>query len=152
MRQNLLDHRPLQDGRDDLQFPAVALRAVPNVDVEHALEQRRPADVASDGLDRLEFARCGHSGHSSFGDRPVLLERRCGTTSERNLAFGAIAPWNLMRCDLGRGTSAASRCMKSSGLITKCVAPSHHGVFTVWPACHAALSGTRSSDSDGRLM
>jgi acetyl esterase/lipase len=28
----------------------------------------------------------------------------------------------------GRGTSAASRCMNSSGLITRCVVPSRHGV------------------------
>jgi hypothetical protein len=42
----------------------------------------------------------------------------CGTTIGRSLAFGASTPWDRMRCNRGRGTSAASRCMNSSGLIT----------------------------------
>jgi hypothetical protein len=41
----LPDRRPLQERRDDLQLAAVAARAAPQVDVEHALEQPRPADV-----------------------------------------------------------------------------------------------------------
>jgi hypothetical protein len=36
--QDLLDHRPLEDGRDDLQFPGAAPRAVLHVDLEKALE------------------------------------------------------------------------------------------------------------------
>jgi methionine biosynthesis protein MetW len=32
--QDLLDHRPFQDGGDDLQFPAAAVRAVLHVNVE----------------------------------------------------------------------------------------------------------------------
>ena len=61
----------------------------------------------------------------------------CGTTSARNLAFGASTPWlaqrgsahlakgsyadtKRIRCSRGLGTSAASRCMNSSGDITRC--------------------------------
>ena len=36
--QDLLDHRSLQDGRDDLELPGAAVGAVLHVDVEHALE------------------------------------------------------------------------------------------------------------------
>ncbi|MCZ2292745.1 MAG: disulfide bond formation protein B [Burkholderiales bacterium] len=43
--QDLLDHRPLEDGRDDLQLAAAAVRAVLHVDVKDALEQPRPADA-----------------------------------------------------------------------------------------------------------
>ena len=38
--QDLLDHRPLQDGRDDLQLPGAAVRAVLHVDVEDRLSNR----------------------------------------------------------------------------------------------------------------
>lgn len=38
VRQDLLDHRPLQDGRDDLQLHGVAVRAPLHVDVKHTLE------------------------------------------------------------------------------------------------------------------
>jgi len=34
--QDLLDHGPLEDGRDDLQFPGTAVRAVLHVDIESA--------------------------------------------------------------------------------------------------------------------
>ncbi len=43
-RQDLLDHRPLEDGRDDLELPGAAVWAVLHVDVENALEKPRPAD------------------------------------------------------------------------------------------------------------
>jgi hypothetical protein len=42
--------------------------------------------------------------------------------------------------------------MNSSGLITKCVVPSRHGVLSFSSTCPAALSCTRSSDSAGRVM
>ncbi len=93
---------------------------------------------------------------------PVMTERRlaatyftcspCSTTSGLSFAFGANTPWNLIRCNLGRGTNAASRCMNSSGLITRCVVPSRQGVLSVSSTCPAALSCTRSSDSAGRVI
>lgn len=36
--QDLLDHRPLKDGRDDLQFPGAAVWAVLRIDVKDTLE------------------------------------------------------------------------------------------------------------------
>jgi hypothetical protein len=56
MAKDLLDHRPLEDGRDDLQLPAAAVRAVLHVDVEDALEQPRPADAMRPVLNRLCLA------------------------------------------------------------------------------------------------
>jgi hypothetical protein len=32
---DLLDHRPLQDGGDDLELPGAAVRAALHVDIEH---------------------------------------------------------------------------------------------------------------------
>jgi len=52
----------------------------------------------------------------------------------------------------GRGTSAASHCINFSGLITKCVVPSRHGVLSFYPTYPAALSCTRSSESASRVM
>ena len=45
----------------------------------------------------------------------------------------------------GRGTSAASRCMHSSGDITRCVVPSRQGVLSFSTTCPASLHCTRSS-------
>ena len=47
-----------------------------------------------------------------------------GMISGRSLALGARTPWKRMRWSLGRGTSAARRCMSSSGDITTWVVPS----------------------------
>ena len=44
-------------------------------------------------------------------------------------ALGTKTPWNLIRCRRARGTSAASRCMNSSGLFARCVVPSRQGVL-----------------------
>jgi modulator of FtsH protease len=41
--------------------------------------------------------------------------------------------------------------MNSSGLITRCVVPSRHGVLSLSSTWPAALSCTRSSDSEGRV-
>jgi len=61
--EDLLDRCPLQDRRDDLQLASVAARAAPQVDVEHALEQPRPADVLRPSLRGLRLAaehvQCG---------------------------------------------------------------------------------------------
>jgi len=44
--------------------------------------------------------------------------------SGRSVALGARTPWKRMRWSLGRGTSAARRCINSSGDITTWVVPS----------------------------
>jgi hypothetical protein len=36
MAQDLLDHRPLQDGGDDFELPGAAVRAALHVDIESA--------------------------------------------------------------------------------------------------------------------
>jgi len=42
--------------------------------------------------------------------------------------------------------------MNSSGLMTKCVVPSRHGVLSFNSTCPAVLSCTRSSESASRVM
>jgi len=46
--EDLLDHRPLEDGRDDLEFAATAATAMLHLDVEDLVEQSRPADGGSE--------------------------------------------------------------------------------------------------------
>lgn len=58
MAEDLLDDRPLDDRRDDLQLPGSEVRTVLHVDVENTLEQPRPANLlwpGGNGLD-LGFA------------------------------------------------------------------------------------------------
>jgi hypothetical protein len=54
---DLLDHRPLQDGGNDLELPAAAVRAVLHVDVKDSLEQPRPADASRPSLRSLGHTR-----------------------------------------------------------------------------------------------
>jgi len=63
--QDLLDHRPLEDARDDLQL-AAAVRTVLHVDVKDALEQLRPADASRLGLGDLDRARTGGGNARRF--------------------------------------------------------------------------------------
>ncbi len=51
--EDLLDHRPLQDGRDELQFAATAVGTVRHVDGQDSLEQPRPANAVRPYLDPL---------------------------------------------------------------------------------------------------
>ena len=69
-----------------------------------------------------------------------------------SFAFGASTPWKWMRCSLGLGTSAASRCMSSSGDITMRVVPSRQAVLSLSTTCPALLICTRSLASAGRVM
>lgn len=57
-------------------------------------------------------------------DALLLFFLLLGIISERSFAFGASTPWKRMRLSLGRGTSAANRCMNSSGDRTMWVVPS----------------------------
>ncbi len=90
--QDLLDRRPPQDGRDDLELAGATVRAVLPADVEHALEQPRPADAVRPGSDGLDLARAGGGGNA------------------RRFAFGASTPWYRIRCSLGRGTGDCRTC------------------------------------------
>ncbi len=105
---------------------------------------------------RAQLMRCGRANtvstsRSAAAAAPVGggadAGGPCGTTCDRSFALGASTPWNLIRCNRGRDTNAASRCMNSSGLITRCVVPSRQGILSFSSTCPAALSCTRSSDS-----
>ena len=56
MRQDALDYRRFEDGGDDLEL-ATAVRAVLDVDLEHALEQPGPADPHWPGVCAAGLAR-----------------------------------------------------------------------------------------------
>ena len=124
MAEDPLDHRPTQDGRDDLQFPAAAGRAALHVDAKDSLEQPCPADAARPGRGLLALTL----GSRCLND--LLLIDACRSLPHplRPQAFGASTPWNLIRCSRGRGTNAASRCTNTSGDITPCMVPSRLGV------------------------
>jgi len=139
--EDLLDDLPLEDGCDDLQFPGAAVRAVLHVDVEDALEKPRPADAVRPGPAWTVSTSRSATAAASVATC-ACAGGPCGTTRGRSFAFGASTPWNRMRCSRGRGTSAASRCMNSSWLMTKCVVPSRHGVLSLRSTCPAALSWT----------
>ena len=49
----------------------------------------------------------------------------------RQDAVVRVADTKRIRCSLGLGTSAASRCMNSSGEVTRCVVPSRQGVLSL---------------------
>jgi hypothetical protein len=68
--EGLLDHRSLEDGRDDLQFPGTTVRPVVHVDAEDPFEQPHPADAMWPDLDRLDLALGSRSG---FGGRLLLI-------------------------------------------------------------------------------
>ena len=122
-----------------LSSPAPQLGAVLHVDVEHALGSRaqaipvrsvRPVRVSL-GLDHAFAGGNGCGG-------PFLHLGPLRHHQGPQFALGASTPWNLMRCRRGWGTSAASRYMNSSGLKTRCVVPSRHGVFSFSSTCPAA--------------
>jgi len=87
-----------------------------------------------------------------FGDAMVSAKTRprpqtehlTDETDRRNAVI------HVCSCDWFTGT--ASRCMNSSGDITKCVAPSRHAVFSLSTTCPAALVCTRSLASAERVM
>jgi len=100
MRQDALDYRRFEDGGDDLEL-TTAVRAVLQVDLEHALEQPGRAQLMRAGR---PCAQLGSIAVSS--DLPGACSGSCGTTMARSLAFGASTPWKRIRCSLGRGTGA----------------------------------------------
>ncbi len=127
--QDLLDHWPLQDGRDDLQFPAAAVGAVLHVDVKDTLEQPRPTDALRPDLGGLDLAPGGRIG---FGGRllsirwpPVLI------TVAAVWVMGERAP---------RGTAwAPALSLVGVGLIVR----TGGGIFG-WGASLALLAAFRS--------
>ena len=129
VHEDLLDHRLLQDDRNNLYSSYVAAKTRLSSFVQLSRTGRWCAQFAS---------------QSAGGTVCAGASASCGTTSARNLAFGASTPWfaqrgfahfaqrshadtKRIRCSLGLGTSAASRCMNSSGDITRWVVPSRQG-------------------------
>jgi len=53
----------------------------------------------------------------------LALTGALGMISARSLALGVSTSWKRIRCNRGRGTSAASRCINSSGDIPIGVVP-----------------------------
>lgn len=82
-------------------------------------------------IENTRFSRCiqvmGARVLSVFSS----LGLRFGTIDSRCLQFGANTPWKRVRFKRGRGTSAASRAMKSSGLRTTWVEPSRNGCLNL---------------------
>ena len=78
MAKDLLDHRPLQDGRGDLQLPGAAVRAVLHVD-DKAKLQRRPTctQVTSEQKTRLSN-RCAALSAARLPVRTALRQRALG--------------------------------------------------------------------------
>ena len=162
--------RLLENRRDDLQLGA-AIRAVLQVNLESEASAQTnlyPSYVAA--KTRLSsFAQLSRTGrwcaqfasHSAGSAAWAAGPGRCGTASARSLALGASTPWfaqrgsahfaqrsdadtKPIRCSRGRGTKAASRCMSSTGDITKWVVPSRQGVLSFSTTWSAALVFTRS--------
>jgi len=92
--EDLLDHLPLQDGGDDLEFPGGAVRAVLHVDVNTRLSSRaqlmRPGRAWT-----VSISLSATAADSAVGSASA---RAFGTTSGRNLALGGSTPLNRMRC------------------------------------------------------
>jgi hypothetical protein len=66
MAKDLLDHRPLEDGGDDLELPGAAVRAVLHVDVRAKLQRRLTCTQVTSQLktrlsSRAQLMRCGRA-------------------------------------------------------------------------------------------
>ena len=85
------------------------------------------APMAGSQNSRLAQA-VGHAG--ALGSIPAAMLDSAGLEQE----LGTMASFGFAY------TSAASRCMNSSGLLTRDVVPSRHGVFSFSSTCPAALS------------
>ena len=87
MREDAGDGGRILDGRDELQLPA-AVRAAPDVDIEHALQQLRPmhAPFALPTGRWAQSPACMGAGALAVGGTGT------GTTALRSVAFGASTP------------------------------------------------------------
>ena len=101
---NLLDHRPFQNGGDDLELRSPAVQAALHVEIEHPLEQPRLADESRPGLGGLDLAL---GGGCSLGGRAKKAEpidaddaparvgenRQAPSLSAPRPAYAARPPW-----------------------------------------------------------
>lgn len=88
---------------------------------------------------------CGLGGSQGWGHRGKLLHWAAGLQRLRPVigrgpmsrsrpgaaARGGLLSGQPVWCNRGLGISAASLCMNSNGLITRCVVPSRHGALSL---------------------
>jgi len=80
-----------------------------------------------DGGDDPELTAAFRAGFDVDGEYPLKALHPTHRGGPRCLKLGAKTPWNRVRFNLGRGTRAASRAIKSSGSSTTWVEPSRNG-------------------------
>ncbi len=73
---------------------------------------------------------------------------RLGTTCGRRPDAGANTPWYVTRCFRGFGTSAHSRSISTSFVITTAVVPSRQRFFSAYPIRPSASSTSRDAATD----
>ena len=115
MAEDLDDHRRVFD---DLQS-AAAVRAVLHVDIEDSFEQPGPAQT-----------RCFSLGTGVIGRGLGCMLWRSGNDFTAQLRVRRQHSMEADRCKHGPGTSAARRCMNSSGAMTIWVVPSLYALFS----------------------
>lgn len=121
MREDPRDHGVFVDGGDDLQLAAI--RAMLNVDVEHAYEQPRPGHALRFAV-RVLLRGFARRPHRIRHDRSAQLRMR------------GEHPVKADQVQARAGCQAARRCMNSWGCMTMWVVPSRYGLFsfsTTWP-------------------
>ena len=77
------------------------------------------------------FKRCSQVMGARGLSLVFSLGTRFGTTCSRCLLLGANTPWKRVRFKRGRGTSAASRAIKSKGSSTTWVVQSWNGCLNL---------------------
>jgi hypothetical protein len=109
MGENLGDHRGVFDGGDERQG-AATVRTGCHVDFKHPFEQLGPAQAGRRG--------CGGCSAVLIGGGRCLV----GLAWDDLGSEGSVGREHAMEAnemERGRGTSAARRCMNSSGAITR---------------------------------
>jgi hypothetical protein len=134
------DHyRRLPDGGNDLEF-AATLRAVFEVDIEHALEQARPTHARRRAA--RVFAR-RHAGMLSRAQHDRGTQPGIGREHPARNGSGAGA---------GAAPARPTRCMNSSGDSLMCVAPSRHALLSCSTTSPAPSRSSRSKAIARRVM
>ena len=89
---------------------------------------------------------------ASSVEASVARSAGLGMILPRNFALGTSMPWKRIRCKRERGTSAASRCMNSSGAMTIWVVPSLNALFSCNTTSPARLRCNVGLRRDSHMM
>ena len=127
-----------QDGRDDLELPGAAVRAMLHVDVEDALEQPCPTHAVRPDLHSPDLAL---GSDNAFGGRLFVRARSLRHDQRPQLGVRGQDAMEPDEVQPRTRYQRRCRCMNSSGDITRCVVPSRHGV------CGFAFSAKSSPNS-----